>query len=664
MKWLSISNGSFLYSLFFSVIGSLLIGGLYAQSNGISSTNLFESIWYAKGTESFNSYKSGAYSSSQKIFYHPKEVIVKFRKNSGNSLKSYIANSFSAKITDFQISDDGLSIISIRDGSSVKEAILEFSEHPDVEFVQPNYIYTASIVPNDPLFSNQWGFRNIGQTIASASYETNNPPGNAGNDMSLSEAWENFEKTCNQITIAVLDSGINYNHQDLNSWNSTECISEKGISFGACSYGWDFIENNGDPMDFNGHGTHVAGIIGAKGNNGLGGTGVCWGAQIMAVRVLDENGIGSTASVVKGIQFAVRNGAKILNLSLAGTQFDEVLRSAIAEAGSKYDALVVVAAGNESADLKNSSSYPCEFLESNLLCVTALDQAYQLGTFANFDTSRKSVDLAAPGANIQNAWAGVESDAFASSEFSDWTYQHVSGTPFGYLTCLVSLDGNPPSSYTSLLLPNNCGIPLAGNAKGAYLPFTLSRVFKSAPISSSADKVTAEMVLTVDALTNYDSMNFFYGTNLAPPFLEPNGKMISFLSGEMNGKLLPISLPLNDCVGQSSCTFGFEFSAGPYPGRSGVAVLGISLNTFDKDVLNVYKVLNGTSMAAPHVTGLAALIRSYNPEFDVRDTIRALTIGGRAINSLHSTTKYGKAVDAVGSFRYLIPPEEIKIVVP
>lgn len=654
---------SFFYSLF-CLLGFTLVGGLYSQSKGIQVTDLFKSIWYVKGAEGIGSRFKGAYSSSQKIFYHPREILVKFRNNSGNSVKSYVANGFSARVEDFQVSNNGLSLVSIRDGSSIEEAVQEFSKHPDVEFAQPNYIYTASIIPNDPLFSNQWGFRNTGQTISNSVYATNNPPGSTGNDMGLAEAWENFEKTCNQVTVAVLDSGINYNHQDLNFWSSSECFSEQGVSLGACSYGWDFVENDGNPMDFNGHGTHVAGIIGAKGGNGLGGTGVCWGAPVMAVRVLDGDGIGSTSSIVKGIQFAVRNGAKILNLSLAGPNYDEALRSVIAEAGSKYDTLIVVAAGNESADLKNSNSYPCKFSESNLLCVAALDQAYQLGNFSNYDTSRKSVDLAAPGTNIQNVWAGAESDAFLSSEFSDWTYQHVSGTPFGYLSCLVSVDGGPALSYTSLLLPNNCNIPFAGNVNGGYLPSTLSRVYKSVPISSSADKVTAEMVLTVDSLRDYDSLNFFYGINSSAPFLEPDGKMISYISGEMNGKLLPLTLPLNDCVGQSRCTFGFEFSSGPYTGRSGVAVIGISLNTFDKDILNVYQMLNGTSMAAPHVVGLAALIRSYNPEFNYKDTINALTIGGRTIANLSTKTKYGKAVDGVGSFKYLIPPEEIKIVVP
>ena len=120
--------------------------------------------------------------------------------------------------------------------------------------------------------------------------------------MDIEAAWD-YITDCSSMTVAVVDSGVNYNHTDLasNMWNG-------GASFP--NHGFNFVNNNNDPMDRNGHGTHVAGIIGAIGNNSLGTTGACWKASIMAVRVLDAAGSGTTATVISGVNFAVANGAR------------------------------------------------------------------------------------------------------------------------------------------------------------------------------------------------------------------------------------------------------------------------------------------------------------------------------------------------------------------
>ncbi len=120
------------------------------------------------------------------------------------------------------------------------------------------------------------------------------------------------------MIVAVIDTGVNYNHEDLadNMWDG----SASGYNY----HGYDFVNSDYDPMDFNGHGTHVAGIIGAVGNNGKGVTGVCWNVKIMAVRVLNAVGEGTTANIVSGINFAVSRGAKVINMSLGGNLSDAV----------------------------------------------------------------------------------------------------------------------------------------------------------------------------------------------------------------------------------------------------------------------------------------------------------------------------------------------------
>ncbi|WP_167482069.1 S8 family serine peptidase [Leptospira andrefontaineae] len=651
--------------LSFFFFGVFLLGiGLLAQNNNSKKNEVLE---YFKSINR-NIFKKEAKVSS--VLTNPSlnmsaksdEILVKFRKGIGSFAKSNIVGSFSGKMIGSEISNSDFSLVSIEKNISLQDAIREYSNHPDIEFAQPNYIYRATVAPSDPQFVNQWGFRNTGQTIFSANYLGNNP-GISGKDMNMVEAWDNFTKYCDGVPVAVLDSGANYNHEDLTFWNSSSCVSDLGGYIGNCPYGYDFVDNDIYPMDLNGHGTHVSGIIGAK-MNGLGGVGVCWGAPIMAVRVLDDTGIGTTEKIIKGINFAVKNGAKIINLSLSGTESDTALQQAIALAGKNHDALFVVAAGNESEDLRSGNSYPCKFPESNIVCVGALDQSYSLAQFSNYDTSKTHVDVSAPGTNIVNTWAGMEVDVLASSEFSDWTYINNSGTPFTYLTCYIALDGGPSLPYTTLLLPNNCNTPLVGNVNGAYANLTHSQVYKSVTISSAVDRVYAEMALTVDTLDPYDTLSFYYGYVTNPPFNITYGKMLKQISEEMNGRIEILTLELKDCVGRSRCTLGMEFNSGTQIGKSGVAILGLSMTTMDKDYTNRYKAISGTSMAAPHVAGLAALLRYKNPKYSAEDTIQVLLNGGKTVTGLENKTRSGKAVDAVGAFKYLFPPENIVVTVP
>src|SRR6267378_2193429 len=179
-------------------------------------------------------------------------------------------------------------------GQSVTEALAAYQNEPNVEAVQPNYIYHAAAVPTDTQYAQLWAVKNTGQTITTGTYSPTN--GTVGDDMNVEPAWSHITD-CSGVVVAVVDSGVNYTQEDLaaNMWHG-------GSSFP--NHGKDFVDNDLDPMDLDGHGTHVAGIIGAAGNNGRGTTGVCWRANIMAVRVLDAAGSGSDATIIKGIDFA------------------------------------------------------------------------------------------------------------------------------------------------------------------------------------------------------------------------------------------------------------------------------------------------------------------------------------------------------------------------
>jgi len=174
---------------------------------------------------------------------------------------------------------------------TMAQALAAYWNDPDVEYAQPNYIYRATAAPNDTQYGQLWAFKNIGQNIGTASYIP--ASGTPGADINVEKAWDHITD-CSSVVVAVVDTGVNYTQEDLagNMWNGGP---------GFPHHGTDFVDSDNDPMDPNGHGTHVAGIIGAAGNNAKGITGVCWKASIMAVRVLNAAGIGTSASALLAI---------------------------------------------------------------------------------------------------------------------------------------------------------------------------------------------------------------------------------------------------------------------------------------------------------------------------------------------------------------------------
>ena len=235
-------------------------------------------------------------------------------------------------------------------------------------------------VPNDPDYSAQWALAAI------------NAP----------TAW-NYS-TSTTIIVAVIDTGFAYTNSDLapNTWHSPT----------TGQVGYNFVSNNTNPMDQNGHGSIVAGIIGGVGNNGVGVTGVDWSVKMMDLQFMDASGSGSTANAVLAINYAVANGAKILNLSWGGTGYDPSLAAAIANAQA-HGVIVVTAAGNSSANNDTTGFYPADMPYNNVVSVAASDQNDNLASFSNYGPN--SVDLAAPGVSILSTLPGN-------------TYAYYSGT--------------------------------------------------------------------------------------------------------------------------------------------------------------------------------------------------------------------------------------------
>ena len=294
--------------------------------------------------------------------YVADELLVKFKHGVAKAQQAQIVSAFGAREIQRVGKQQRFSRIKLQKGQSMQQALATYRADPNVEHVQPNYIYYAQVVPDDTEYNQLWGLSNPN-----------------GNDIDAELAWNQITN-CNNVIVAVLDSGVDYTHQDLatNMWD--------GSAAGYPNHGYDFVGESifnlnpdDDPMPLGfveEHGTHVAGTIAAVGDNDNGITGVCWQAQIMAVRVMDSIGAGLTSSIIEGITFAVDKGAKVINMSLGfqGT-FDPAFSNAISYARDN-DVVVVVAAGNAGTNNDTTSFYPCNFTQANLLCVAALDQNY------------------------------------------------------------------------------------------------------------------------------------------------------------------------------------------------------------------------------------------------------------------------------------------------
>jgi len=219
--------------------------------------------------------------------------------------------------------------------------------------------------------------------------------------MGVASAWD--RTTGGDTIVAVLDTGVDLTHPDLreNLWTNPDEVAgngrdDDGNGVVDDAHGTDVIAGDGDPTDDNGHGTHVAGIIGARGGNGIGTAGVAWRVRIMPVKVLDAGAGGNTVSVAQGIDYAIAEGASVINLSLAGPQRSGALDEAISRARDA-GVLVVAAAGNQSRDLALLPSWPAASDAENLVAVAASDAGGALARISSFGSP---VDLVAPGDTI------------------------------------------------------------------------------------------------------------------------------------------------------------------------------------------------------------------------------------------------------------------------
>ncbi|HZI94448.1 MAG TPA: S8 family serine peptidase, partial [Patescibacteria group bacterium] len=294
-------------------------------------------------------------------------------------------------------------VVTLADTTTADEIANRLASDASVKSVErDNDAVISGMTPND-LMVAQWGLNNAGQSVGGAA-------GVYDADIDAPEAWE-LSRGDSSVMVAVLDTGVRADHPDLGD---------------NLIRGYDFVNGDDDPSDdFGaGHGTPVAGIIGAVGDNGTGMTGINWSVSLLPVKVCDAGGRCPYSSIISGIEYAVAHGAKVLNLSLScdehqdpatgscaasrpGACRSEALFDAL-DAAREAGVLAVVAAGNCGQDIDDETkAYPCAFDLDNVLCVGATDSRDELASFSNYGP--RHVRLAAPGSRVLSLGADVDS---------------------------------------------------------------------------------------------------------------------------------------------------------------------------------------------------------------------------------------------------------------
>jgi subtilisin family serine protease len=529
---------------------------------------------------------------------------------------------------------------------SVDAAIRRLERQGDVEYAQPNYRYHA--LAADTFLSELWGLTDPA------------PPDPGVNALS---AW-NTKRGSGQV-IAVVDTGVDLTHPDLiaNLWSNPSEAPGNGIDEDANGVvddfrGADFVDRaggapTGDPDDFNFHGTHVAGTAAAQDDNGLGVAGVAPDSRIMAVRVLDGDGSGTSADIGDGIAYAAREGADVINLSLGGFGASDQLMSDGVDVAAQHDAVVVVAAGNEASNNDDPATpvVPCNLPQPNLICVAAVNEAGNLAGFSNFGST--SVDVAAPGTNILSAktdWGAplftenfntslVAWDQFVGPGSVAWNRTNAAGF---FSEGTHSVTDSPAGNYavnSDSRLFTASALNLTGS-RGCRMHFDLRHQIQAPSSTGFRDALFA------GAVTNTA------GVYQVVPFAGDSG---GFFEAEVSISTLDGRtdvFPIFALLSNGDATVG----DGAYVDRLRVFCRDSTyvdattpVDTYEDAASGNYVELQGTSMATPHVAGAAALVRAADPGVPATQVVQALIASAHHLPSLDGFVASGGVVDAVAA---------------
>ena len=530
-------------------------------------------------------------------------------------------------------------------GQSVGDALAALRDDPSVRVAERDTYSELHASANDPLLGQQWGLQNVGAPVDGA------PAALPGADVDALAAWDRTRGT-SSTAIADLDSGYRFDHPDLapvawtNPGDPANGVDDDGDGIVDDTHGADFVGSDadapaidGDPTDDDlidgGHGVHTAGTMGAAGNNGVGISGVAQDVRIMPLRVcafstrFDETRCPSSSQIA-AINYAGAHGARAANMSLGGPSPSAAVQAALA---ANAQVLFAISAGNGGDDGVGDDddavpTYPCAYPLDNIVCVAATTQADQLASFSNFGAA--SVDVGAPGTEILSTWpvlTAVEQRFEVDDFAARWT---ATGRDGGF----ARTDESPLTSFgmsdspgaapvaRSVRASTSVGVPLPAGARSCQLQQTRD-------VSLGGGTYSYSILLDGRAVASFSNARTGSGS---------------------------FSLDVDDAAvaGGGTLQLAFSYAAGPAPARAdGVWLDDIAFTCQSPS----YEFLDGTSMAAPHVTGAAGLLFSLNPSASVGQVRAALLATVHPVAGLAGKTASGGRIDAAAALDEIRQPD-------
>ncbi len=532
--------------------------------------------------------------------------------------------------------------VKLRPDNSVQAAIADHwgQGDPRILAVEPNYRVHILGTPDDTRYPEMWSLNNTGQT-----------GGTPDADIDAPEAWDTTTGS-DSIIVAVIDTGVDYLHPDLldNMWHNpgesgggkeTNGIDDDGNGYVDDVYGYDFVMHDSDPSDAHSHGTHVSGTIAARGNNALGTTGINWQCKIMACRFLDAGGGGSTADAITAINYAVTNGARILNNSWGGGGFSASLQTAI-ENARDHGVLFVAAAGNAAADNDTGGFYPANYPVSNVIAVAATNHNDALSYFSDYGLH--TVHLGAPGESILST---------VPHYVSLFTEDFQGATPPGFAGTQMTVEGPNPRWGTVLSDIGGSGniaaradyansLPYLGSSDGSIVTPTLDT-------SGLRGLVVSSYIRIDSGAGDSISIDILKDSSWTPLYsLSTTGLYLSFY--------FIIEAEVPDNLRSASTRFRWRWVTNSNDNNyQGVEIDNINITYIGGDYSNSYALFSGTSMATPHVCGVAALALAADPTLSLSALKTRIMYSGDPIPALQGKTITGRRLNASGAVHPLAP---------
>jgi|CXWL01.1.fsa_nt_gi thermitase len=484
-------------------------------------------------------------------------------------------------------------VLTVSSSTDIEALAAQLKQEPSVETAEPNYLSQLfEVTPDDTQFAAQWHHKNTGQT-----------GGTLGADIKSSFVWTSTTGTSG-LKIAILDTGINTAHEDLTA---------------VVIAGTNTLVGSSDVEDTNGHGTHVAGIVAASGNNAKGVVGVMWRASLMPVRVCDSS--CPDDAIAAGLHWAADNGARIINLSLGGTANTAVLRDAVAYAVG-LGVVVVAAAGNDGDETIN---YPCAY--TNVICVAATDLDDKI---ASFSTRGSWITIAAPGKDILSTVPTGVCDHCAASGYGTLSGTSMASPMVAGVAGLI-LSANPTFTRAQVSSKLTSTVDNIDALNPLYVgKFGAGRV--NALQALSVRPRVLSFALAPDAATIANGQTINYTMTISSDFAPP--AVTVRLVNQFNQVLTSGTAITTNIVGQLNVSGSIQTGAlaTNYPTTSQVR-LRVELNDTIYDVFEFQKTWSMGETASIPAGGTAAVWNGlFDPNKNQKSTVRlTLTQAGRVL---------------------------------